>query len=436
MPAITFGGLSSGIDTSSLIDQLVAVERAAATRVSTRKSNIDAQKSIVSSVSSAVSSLGTAAKALDLDTEVKPRTATVSDSRVAVAVSSAAPAGTHEFRVSQLAAAQVTQSRSFTSSAAGALGTGGVDITVGGVTKSIAWSATDSLDAIATRINEADAKVSASVLRVDDNNYRLVVTAKSSGTANAPTFVETGDGLGLSDPLNVKVAAANAIVNIDGIDITRPSNVIADALTGVTLTLNATHAVTDPTSKSTVSLDTTALTDKVKKMVDAFNVVNAALHNQLDYNGTTKGENTLFGDGTLRQLQAAMGSLASSSYGGATISSIGITRDRTGTMTLDASKLAEAVGKDPDAVAKLFVTGGFATSITGLVDQYTRPTDGVLAGKTQSLTDRQKILQKQIDSINSKADDLADRLTAQFAALEQSMTKLKSQSSYLSSFFY
>lgn len=432
MPAITFGGLATGLDTTSLIEQLVSVERSAANRVSTRKSNIDTQKSIISSLSSSLSTLATAARALDLDTEVKPRAVSVSDSRVGVAVSSTATAGVHEFRVTSLAAAQVTQSRAFTSSAAGVLGAGGLDITVGGTTKSISWTATDSLDDIATRINSADAKVNASVLRVDDSNYRLVVTAKESGTANAPTFVETGDTLGLSDPLNVKVAAANAVVNVDGIDIVRPSNIISDALSGVTLTLANTHAATDPSSKATVTLDTTALTDKVKKVVDAFNTVNAALHVQLDYTGTKKGESTLFGDSTLRQLQTAIGALASSPWGDTNISVIGITRDRTGGMTLDTAKLTEAVGKDPDAVAKLFVTGGFANAIGTLADQYTRATDGVLATKSQALTDRQKILQDQIDRINKKADDLDTRLTAQFAALEQAMTKLRSQSSYLS----
>ncbi len=432
MPAITFGGLSSGLDTTSLIEQLVSVERSAANRVTTRKSNIDSQKNIISSLSSALSTLATAARGLDLDSEVKPRAVSTSDSRVGVAVSSTASAGTHEFRVTSLAAAQVTQSRAFTGSAAGVLGTGGVDITVGGTTKSIAWSSTDSLDTIATRINSADAKVNASVLKVDDTNYRLVVTAKDSGTANAPTFVESGDSLGLADPLNVKVPAANAVVNIDGIDIVRSSNVISDALTGVTLTLASQHAATDPTTKAAVTLDATALSDKMKKVVDAFNTVNAALHNQLDYNGTTKGESTLFGDSTLRQLQASIGAVASNAYGDTNIASVGMTRDRSGGMTLDTAKLTEALGKDPDAVSKLFVAGGFANAVSNLADQYTRATDGVFATKTQALGERQKILQAQIDNINKKADELDTRLTTQFAKLEQAMTKLRSQSSYLS----
>lgn len=429
MGSITFNGLASGLDSASMIDQLVRIERGQADTVTKKKTNLDSQKSIISSMSSALSSLATAARALDLDSEVKPRTATVSDSRVAVAASAGAIAGVHDIRVGTLAAGQVTQSTAFASSAAGAAGAGGLEITVKGTTKSIAWTASDSLDAIATKINSAEAGVTASVLRVDDSSYRLVVTAKETGTANAPTFVETGSSLGLADPANVKVAAQNATVTVDGIEITRPTNVISDALTGLTLTLNAAHAPTDQSSKATVSLDQTALTDKVKKLVDTFNAVNTAIHGQLDYTGTAKGENTLFGDSTLRSLQTSLGTLASNKYGDATLSDLGITRDKTGAMTLDSTKLAAAVAKDPDAVSKLFVTDGFAKAITDLADRHTKA-DGIFASKTQSLTDRQKVYQQQIDRINKGADDLQARLEKQFTALEEAISKMKSDSNY------
>lgn len=434
MGAITFSGLASGLDTSSLIDQLVSLERSAANAASTKKSNLESQKSIVSSLSSTLSSLATAARALDLDSEVKPRAAAVSDSRVTVAASAGASPGVHDVRVQSLAAAQVTQSRAFASSAAGAIGAGGLDITVGGVTRSVTWTASDSLDAIASRINDADAGVTASVLRVTDSSYRLVVTAKDTGTAKAPTFVETGDPLGLADPSNVKVAATDALVTIDGIDITRPTNVVSDAVTGLTFTLAATHGATDASSKVTVSLDQTALTDKLKKLVDAYNAVNSALDAQLKYTGTKKGENTLFGDSTLRGLQSALAGVASNAYGDSGLWAIGISRDKSGTLTLDTAKLTEALGKDPDALSKIFVTNGFATAVTSLVDNYTRA-DGLLAAKTQALNERQKVLQTTIDRINASADELRARLEKQFSALEDAMSKLRSQSTYLTSLY-
>ena len=428
MGTITFNGLASGLDTSSLIDQLVKLERSAADPVTTKKSNLDAQKNIVSSLSSALSTLATAARALDLDSEVKPRVATSSDAHVSAAASAGAAAGVHDVRVQSIATTQISQSRSFTSTAAGVLGDGGVDITVAGVTKSVTWSTSDSLDAIAARINDAGAGVTASVLRVDSGSYRLVVAANDTGTAAAPTFVDHGDGLALADRANVKVPAQDAVVTIDGIDITRSSNVISDAIAGVTLTLASPQTAAEANTKLTVALDKSALTDKVKKLVDAYNAVNSALNAQLSYTGTQKGENTLFGDSTLRGLQSALGTIASNAYGGDSLSTIGISRDKTGAMTLDATKLAA----NADGLAKIFVTNGFSTALSSLADQYTRA-DGLLPAKTQALTSRQAILQQQIDRINKNADDLQARLERQFTALEEAMSKLKSQSAYLGS---
>lgn len=433
MSNITFSGLSSGLDTASMIEQLVNVERSGATTAQAKKSNIDTQKSIVNGLSSGLSALATATRALDLDSEIKPRAATSSDSRVSVAASAGAAPGVHDVRVKSLATSQVTQSRAFASTAAGVLGTGSVDITVDGVTKSVSWTASDSLDAVASRINNANAGVNASVVQVDTGEYRLVMTAKDTGTAKAPTFVDNGSGLDVSNVANIKRPATNAVVNVDGIDLVRPSNSITDAIAGMTLTLNSVHAATEPDARATVSLDQPALTAKLQKVVDAFNSVNASLHNQLDYTGVRKGENTLFGDSMLRGLQAALAQIKTSAYGeNTTLSSIGIALDKGGNLTLDAAKLADAVTKDPDAVSNIFVTNGFAAAITGLTDRYTQA-DGLFAAKTQALTDRQKVLQTQIDRITANADRLQERLERQFSQLEQALSNMKAQSARLSS---
>ncbi|MBL0218105.1 MAG: flagellar filament capping protein FliD [Myxococcales bacterium] len=433
--SITFNGLASGLDTGSLITQLVSIERSSATALSTRQSDLNTQKSIVGSLSSALSTLGTAARGMDLDSEIRPRAVTLSDSgKISVAVSANATAAVHDLRVKQLAAAQITSSRVFDTATAGTLASGGVDITVGSATKSVTWDSTDTLDSIATKINDAGAGVSASVL-FDGTKHRLVVTASDTGLTARPTFVDHGDGLDLANAANIKVPAADSIVSIDGIDVTRSKNVVSDALAGVTLTLNAVHAVADPATKATVSLDQKALTDKVKAMVTAYNSVNSALHVQLDYNGTTKGSNTLFGDSALRQLQGSLASTMSREYGGSNLSVLGLSRDKTGALTFDESKLATALAADPQALSKVFVGGGFATAMTSMVDAYTESGTGILASKSQSLADRHKALQSQIDRINKNADSLQTRLEKQFAALEQAMSAFQSQSSYLAAIF-
>lgn len=435
MSAVTFNGLASGLDTGALVEKLVAAERSAADLLTSRQSDLNTHKSIVGSLSAALASFGTLARGMDLSSEVQPRSAVSSDSHVSLAASSTAAAGVHDVFVKQLAQAQIVSSRTFTSSAAGALGNGGVTITSGGVAKSVTWTASDSLAAIATKITDANAGVAASVL-FDGTTYRIVATATATGAA-APTFVDSGDGLQLSDPDNIKAEGRDAKVVVDGIEVTRSRNVFDDAIAGVTLTAISPHAVTDPHAAVTIDLDRTAIKDKLTALVKAYNAVNAAIHVQLDYTGTAKGTNTLFGDTTLRQLQGALNNVMSSAYGGTTngtnLGAIGITRDKTGGMTLDEAKLTSALAADPQAVEKLFVTNGFATAVTTLTDSYTRAGTGILAGKTASITARSKVLQDQIDRINKNADSLQTRLEAQFSALEQAMSTLRSQSSYLSS---
>ncbi|TMQ11324.1 MAG: hypothetical protein E6J91_23425, partial [Deltaproteobacteria bacterium] len=330
-------------------------------------------------------------------------------------------------RVEQLARSQITSSRTFDSAGPGVLGDGSVTITTGTKTASISYTGADSLADIAARINGAGVAASASVL-FDGTSYRLVVASTGTGTAAAAQFADDGDGLALSDPDNIKVHARDAKAEIDGVEVTRASNVIADAVPGVTFTLVSPHAAADASSSVSVALDTDGLHGKLAAIVSAYNTVNAALHAQLDYTGTQKGTNTLFGDATLRQLQGALGSIMTSSYGPAASDA-----SEAGALTLDDTKLSAALAADPDALGALFVTGGFAAAMTAMTDAYTRGGDGILAGKTAGLTARSTALQGTIDQINTRADALKTQLETQFTALETAMSQLKSQSSYLSS---
>ncbi|HSR98034.1 MAG TPA: flagellar filament capping protein FliD [Kofleriaceae bacterium] len=440
MTAVTFSGLSSGLDTSALVKQLVAAERAPADVVASRQSDISSQKSIVSSLSSALAALGTAARGMDQASELQPRTAASSDAHVTVAASSGAAATVHDIRVKQLARGQITASREFTSSAAGVLGSGSLTIGVGDAAKTIEYGSTDSLADIASKINNSGATASASVL-FDGTSYRLMVASTATGTAAAPVFSDGGDGLDLSNPDNIKVPAQNAIATIDGVQVTRGSNVISDAIDGLTMTLVSPHALADADASISVTQDTGSMRDKLKALVTAYNAVNSALHTQLDYTGSKKGGNTLFGDSTLRQLQGALGSVMSAGYGDAsagpeaalTVGGVGLVRAKDGSLTLDEAKLNTVLSTNPNAVTNLFATGGFATAVTNLADSYTRSGDGIFAIKTKGLADRNSVLQTQADHINDRADKLQTQLEAQFTALETAMTKLKSQSSFLTS---
>src|ERR1043166_9575796 len=258
MTAVSFTGLASGIDTASLVSQLVAAERAPAAAIAGHQSDLNTQKSIVGSMSAALAALGTAVRGRDIPGEVQPPKASSSDGHVTVAASSGAIATVHDVRVLQLARGQITGSRTFTSSGAGVLGTGSVTITTGTTTKTVNYGASDSLADIASKINGAGVAASASVL-FDGTSYRLMVASTGTGTAAAAHFTDSGDSLGLSSAANIKVAAQDAKATIDGVDVTRSTNVIDDAVAGVTFTLVSPHAVSDASAQVTVALDSDSL---------------------------------------------------------------------------------------------------------------------------------------------------------------------------------
>jgi flagellar hook-associated protein 2 len=423
--------LSSGIDSASLISQLVTAEKAPANILLAEQNDLSSHKSIVDSLASSVASLGTLVGGMTLSSDLQFRTASSSDSHVTVTADGTAAAATHDVRVLQTAKGQVTSSRTFSSNTAGVLGSGSVDIQTGTASPiTVSWDSTDTLDSIASKLNDANAGVSASVL-YDGSSYRLMLTSKQTGTANAATFTDHGDGLAFSAASGVRVAAQDAQVSIDGVTVTRPTNVIDDALTGVTITANSAQAATDPDSSIAVSVDHDGAATALQKFVDSYNSIANALNTQLTYTGSDAASTTLFGDSTLIQLKQGLSNFITNQFSTGSLADLGLTIDKTGVLSLDQSKLDTALDGNQDAIADIFVRGGAADTLQGMTKGYTEAGDGILVTKSQGYTDQNKDLQDQIDQINDNATALQTRLQNQFTALEATMSSLNNQSTYI-----
>jgi flagellar hook-associated protein 2 len=161
-------------------------------------------------------------------------------------------------------------------------------------------------------------------------------------------------------------SAQDAVVKIDNTTITKPSNTITDAIQGVTL--NLTQVDTSNSVTLSVSTDTSGLTDKIKNFVSAYNDVNKFLNDQFTFDPTVNKAGALLADPSVRAVQRLLKDIISGSIPGLTsgksnLSQIGITSDsKTGTLTVDASKLAAAISSDPDGVKRLFLGLGTPTN--------------------------------------------------------------------------
>src|SRR5947208_13116691 len=106
-PTINFGGLASGLDTNTIVDQLMAIERQPQNRLKLKQGQIDARKSALQDVESRLKNLRLAAQDLKsatlwLDTQ----SVDVNDStKVAATRTGGAGTGAYQVTVSQLASA-------------------------------------------------------------------------------------------------------------------------------------------------------------------------------------------------------------------------------------------------------------------------------------------------------------------------------------------
>tara|TARA_R110002096_G_scaffold143328_4_gene299310 strand:- start:106368 stop:107723 length:1356 start_codon:yes stop_codon:yes gene_type:complete len=437
---INFSGLASGLDTGSIVDSLVSIESARADTFNERKFNTERQISTIGSLSSIMKDLNTKLESFSTKNEIRQMSVeTTNENRVVVTSSGAATAGNFAMRVTNLAKNQTSQSQTYATPDAGVVGTGTLDLTVGSdPLVSIAYDASDSLYEIADRITNSDAKATASVL-FDGTDYRIMVTSEDTGIANGITFGESGDALGLTLGGAELIPPEDAAFSINGVAVTRPSNDVTDVITGVSLQLVGLTQVGEADTNIQVTQDTEGTKTKLQEFVDSYNKIVDVVNKELTYNGTTKDGSSLFGDSTLRQLQRTLGANISTNYANGTgqtsLGILGIEMDNTGKLSIDSTKLDNTLSTDPRAIDNIFAgdggNDGVAKVLQDMVETYTQSSTGLLSSKTESLNSRIKVFDTQIERIQQSAAALGEQLNRQFAALEQAMSQLNSQQSFL-----
>ena len=191
-PSISFSGLASGIDTSSIISQLTTVAQQPITQLQGKDDAYNASLSAWQQLNTNLSSLQTAAVALTQASTFSAASATSSNTAVAgITTLPGATLGDHSLTVTQLAQAQKVVSAPV-SSGSTALGQTGSFLLNG---KTISVGSTDALTDISVKINAAQAGVTATVVNVGPNNFRLTLTSNQTGAANTIAATDTTGGI-------------------------------------------------------------------------------------------------------------------------------------------------------------------------------------------------------------------------------------------------
>lgn len=179
---ISFGGLATGMDTSSIISALISIERQPISRMRTQQNEISNKKNVYSSLKSQVSSFAQAAGQLNISTAFNPTTASSSDMSVAVlSGTDAATSGSYSLRVNKLATSNKISSAAKTDTAT-ALGLTSGTFVVNGA--AIDVDETDTLKTIAQKVNDANVGVTASLIDGGTGNAFLTLSSSTTGAKN------------------------------------------------------------------------------------------------------------------------------------------------------------------------------------------------------------------------------------------------------------
>ncbi len=413
-------GLISGLNTTSIINQLMQGEAAGQNRLKSKLTHQNQATAALQSINLNMAGLATAAKALSSDATWTATSTTSSSDAVTATSTGGATASQFRFDVTRLAAAAV---RTVEVPATGPVLTGAgtsLTLTVGGTAHEVAVT-TNSAAGVAAAINAADLGVRAVVLDTEQGPL-MQLSATRTGIAHDFTVG------GLNAPLTQVTAADDAqlrvgLVGAGGYTVSSDSNTFTSVLPGVSLTANQlANGVT-----VTVATDVSGLAGKVQNLVSAANNALANIANQsaLGVGGTTAGP--LAGDHLSRELaQNILSAVSSGADGYGSYAQLGIQLDRFGRLTFDPAAFTTAYKADPTAV-KAAVSTGLAPAMTDVTARASTDLTATVTNGDATVKD----LNEQIANwdIRLQARQLA--LQTQFTNMEVALGKLRDQSNWL-----
>jgi len=365
-------GIGSGIDTAQLVKDLSSAVNDPKIAAVTARADLNTAK--VSALASATSSIDNFATALSSLISGGSLFTQPTSSDASVLGASALPgarlgglAATVE--VKALAQAQTLVSGYFANSAA-TIGTGTLTIVRGSSSVNVTIaSPNNTLAGLAKAINAANAGVTATIV-TDTNGARLTI---KGATGAAQAFTLTGDAAlsdfaydpNISGAMTRAVEAKDALLTVDGVEVSRSSNSISDLIPGVKLDLKK-AAIGSPVSLG-FSRPTESISQAVQDFVAAYNELKSGLDTATAPRGADgSAGGPLRGDLGIRRMQTELAKLPSmklASQGSfTTLADIGVKTNRDGTLAVDLPRLTTALANDPDAVEALFNPTQYSSS--------------------------------------------------------------------------
>lgn len=440
--AISFGGLATGLDTSSIIEQLMAVEQAPITRLETDKTWLSNKLNAYAEFDDKLNSFLENVSSLTDRQQYAETSVTQSSEEYFIAESSEDAQGGTSYSVEVVALAQRQKSYTdgFDSDTDATFGTGNLAITVDGVNHSIEITEdNNSLEGIMNAINDADIGIQANIINDgSDSPFRLTLTGDDIGK----DF--TVDSSGLSGgtattlgTISTSQSAQQAHVIIDNIDVYSDNNEITDVIPGVTL--NLLKAEEGQTSTVNIEEDNSAIEANINAFVTSYNEVVSFVTGQSTLGDTSAG--LLGGDSGLsaikRHLQDMLTQFVDTNGTYSSLAELGLETQKDGTVYLSTTKLSDAIKSDENSVINLLSgsengeSEGIINKFETYLEQLTDSKDGLYAGRKDSIESNITRINNNIEKAEARLEKREATLQSQFNAMEQLVSVMNSQSSFL-----
>jgi len=461
---VSFSGLGSGIDFSVIRDAILDQRARPVSQMQSKVGDYNSRIEALKQLNTALATLTGASEALtnrDLGTG---RSVSTGDATVMTATAnSAANLGNYDIAITRLASNLAQASKSFSSSSAAVLDGGAATATFelrkGGASEGATItidSTNNTLAGLRDAINAANAGVTASIIDVngDGTGQQIVLNSKDLGASGRVEIVETTStgtlavlNLRSLNPPDGDFTKLDASLTVNGLNITRSTNTISDAVAGVTLNLKKTGAATIGVTQST------EIENKLRGFINAYNAIQEFSNTQYKKDSKNRPTGVLAGDTTLRnigqQLRQAVGAISNDNGGALTsLAAIGITRSETGMLAIDSAAFNEALKTRPDDVkAVLFgstenhkgifqemftVSKGLSDSVTGSVQTSITGYESSVKSLNDRITNRMDALARLKTSLTKRfsvADAAIGQLSGQGSALENIMKSLQKANS-------
>ena len=435
MSSVSFSGLATGLDTGSIITQLVELKRAPIYRLERNMQGFQSQITALGTLKTKLIALQDAVLNLDTANEFNALAASSSDEDfLTVTSGSNAAPGNYTIEIQSLAKAQKEDSQGY-DSLNDSMGEGIMSFTVDGETIDLNLSGYTSLETLKNEINDNVAGVSATIIYdgSDTGGYHLVMSSSEAGADGAFSVDMSGLSGGLTPIMENRAVADEAVLMVDGITV-NASNSSDEIISGLTLDLHDAEIGKEIQVK--VEVDSAGIAENVEGFVNAYNDLFAFIETAKQPSGD------LYGNPSLRAVASRMENIVSSRLEGglgsiSLFSQVGITRGEGRQLEWSEDDFIEALNDDFSSVRDLFIERDGNLGKTYLIDQaienMTDNFSGLFKIATDALNRKIEYAEDGIERYERSVASYQLTLERKFTAMEMMVSQLQAQGSYLSS---